>query len=100
MHKRNGLYYLSYPSSDGTNASKLEYSMGKSVLGPFHYKGTINDNYSRNIQGSITEFRGSWYLFYHFQGPSMYERRVSMVPLAFLPDGTIQPPGTAMPVAP
>jgi arabinoxylan arabinofuranohydrolase len=97
MHKRSGLYYLSYPSSDGTNASKLEYSIGKSVLGPFEYKGTIIDNNARNIHGSIAEFRGSWYLFYHVQGPSMYERRVCVVPLTFLPDGTIQPLGMAAP---
>jgi hypothetical protein len=71
--------------------------MGKSVLGPFEYKGTILDNNSRNIHGSITEFRGTWYLFYHVQGPSIYERRVVMVPLVFLPDGTIQPLGMATP---
>lgn len=93
MHKRNGIYYLSYPSKDGNKASKLEYSTGKSVLGPFEYKGTIIDNHSRNIHGSITAFRGNWYLFYHIQGPSPYERRVCMTPLSFLPDGTIQPVG-------
>jgi beta-xylosidase len=97
MHKRNNLYYLSYPSSDGTNASKMEYSIGKSVLGPFEYMGTIIDNNSRNIHGSIAEFRGSWYLFYHIQGPSPYERRVCMTQLSFLPDGTIQPLGIANP---
>jgi arabinoxylan arabinofuranohydrolase len=100
MHKRNGLYYLSYPSFDGTNASKLEYSIGKKVLGPFEYKGTILDNNSRNIQGSMAEFRGNWYLFYHVQGPSIYERRVCMVPLNFRSDGTIEPLGMATPVAP
>jgi beta-xylosidase len=97
MHKRNGIYYLSYPSSDGNKASKLEYSTGKSVLGPFEYKGTIIDNNSRNIHGSITEFRGNWYLFYHIQGPSPYERRVFMAPLIFLPDDTIQPLGIVTP---
>jgi arabinoxylan arabinofuranohydrolase len=97
IHKRNGIYYLSYPSSDGTNASKLEYSMGKTILGPFEYKGSLIDNNSRNIHGSITEFHGHWYLFYHIQGPSPYERRVCMTPLVFLPDGTMQPIGLATP---
>jgi len=97
MHKRNGLYYLSYPSNDGNRASKLEYSIGNSVLGPFEYKGTIVDNLSRNIHGSIAEFGGNWYLFYHVQGPSPYERRVCMAPLVFRTDGTIQPLGVATP---
>lgn len=70
------------------------------MLGPFEYKGTIIDNNARNIHGSITESRGNWYLFYHVQGPSIYERRVCMVPLGFRSDGTIQPLGMATPVAP
>lgn len=91
VHKRNGLYYLSYPSFENGRASKMEYSIGRSPQGPFAYQGVILDNHSRNIHGSITEFRGQWYLFYHVQGPSPYERRVCVEPLHYNDDGTIQP---------
>jgi len=91
VHKRNGRYYLSYPSFENGRASKMEYSIGRSPLGPFEPKGVILDNHSRNIHGSITEFRGQWYLFYHVQGPSPYERRVCLESLTYNDDGTIQP---------
>jgi arabinoxylan arabinofuranohydrolase len=91
VHKRRGLYYLSYPSFGNGRASRMEYCIGRSPLGPFEYKGTIIDNQSRNIHGSITEFRGQWYLFYHVQGPSPYERRVCMEKLEYNDDGTIRP---------
>ena len=91
VHKRNGLYYLSYPSFENGRAAKMEYSIGRSPLGPFEHKGVILDNNSRNVHGSITEFRGQWYLFYHVQGPSPYERRVCLEPLQYNADGTIQP---------
>jgi len=60
-------------------------------MGPFEYKGVILDNRSRNVHGSITEFKGQWYLFYHVAGPSAYERRVCVAPLYYNADGTIKP---------
>lgn len=92
MHKRDGLYYLSYPSNKGDKvANLLEYSIGKTPYGPFEYKGIIMDNRSRNVHHSIVEFKGKWYLFYHVQGPSPYERRVCMESLEYNSDGTIKP---------
>ena len=92
MHKRNGLYYLSYPSNKGDNiANLLEYSIGKTPYGPFEYKGIIMDNRSRNVHHSIIEFNDKWYLFYHVQGPSPYERRVCLEYLEYNPNGTIKP---------
>jgi hypothetical protein len=90
MNKRGGLYYLSYPMFENGLASKMVYSVGHSPLGPFEYKGVIIDNHSRNIHGSITSFEGKWYVFYHVQGPSPYERRVCMQEIHFNSDGTIQ----------
>jgi hypothetical protein len=69
----------------------MEYSMAKSPLGPFDYQGVILDNHSRNVHGSITEFKGQWYLFYHVAGPSPYERRVCVERLFYNEDGTIEP---------
>jgi len=92
MHKRNGLYYLSYPSDKGDKiANLLEYSIGKSPYGPFEYKGIIMDNRSRNVHHSIVKFKDKWYLFYHVQGPSPFERRVCVESLEYNPDGTIKP---------
>jgi Beta-xylosidase len=92
VHKRQGLYYFSYPSYRGDmTANLLEYSVAKSPTGPFEYKGVILDNRSRNVHGSITEFKGNWWLFYHIAGPSAYERRVCLAPLRYNDDGSIVP---------
>jgi len=92
VHKRKGLYYFSYPSDRGDKvANLLEYSVARSPLGPFEYKGILLDNRSRNVHGSITEVRGAPYLFYHVQGPSPYERRVCLAPLQYAADGSIVP---------
>jgi arabinoxylan arabinofuranohydrolase len=93
MHKRNGVYYLSYCSlkGDGELKNRMEYCTSNSPLGPFIYGGLIIDNRSRNVHGSIASFNGNWYLFYHVQGPSWYERRVCMEPLEYKRDGTIRP---------
>jgi beta-xylosidase len=92
IHKRNGIYYASYPSYLGRQiANLMEYSMAKSPLGPFDYQGVILDNHSRNVHCSITEFKGQWYLFYHVAGPSPYERRVCVERLFYNEDGTIEP---------
>lgn len=90
VHKRNGIYYLSYPIFDGVNAGKLAYGMGRSPHGPFEYKGVIMDNRSRNIHHSIVQYRGRWYIFYHVQGPSPYERRVCAEFLDYNANGTIK----------
>jgi arabinoxylan arabinofuranohydrolase len=92
VHKRKGLYYFSYPSYRGDmTANLLEYSVAKSPMGPFEYKGVILDNRSRNVHGSITEYKGKWWLFYHVSGPSDYERRVCLAPLEYSEDGSILP---------
>lgn len=92
VHKQNGLYYFSYPSYRGNlTANLLEYSVARSPAGPFEYKGVILDNRSRNVHGSITEYKGKWWLFYHVAGPSAYERRVCLAPLKYGKDGSIEP---------
>jgi arabinoxylan arabinofuranohydrolase len=92
VHKIDSLYYLTYASYKGDKvANLLEYSIGKSPYGPFEYKGVIMDNRSRNIHHSIVKFMDQWYIFYHVQGPSPYERRVCMEKLYYNPDGTIIP---------
>ena len=90
IHKRDGLYYASYPTRPpGERANRMVYSVAKNPLGPFEYKGDIIDNDSLNVHGSITKFKGNWYLFYHVKGSSNWERRVCMAPLSYSDDGTI-----------
>ena len=94
VHKHNGVYYASYPTrpeTKGSMANVMAYCMAKSPLGPFEFKGPILDNHSGNIHGSIVEFQGHAYLFYHVAGPTTWERRVCMEPLYYNADGTIQP---------
>ncbi|MBB3061179.1 family 43 glycosylhydrolase [Microbulbifer rhizosphaerae] len=93
VHKHNGIYYASYPTRPPgqREANRMFYSTAKSPLGPFEFKGEIIDSHSFNVHGSITEFKDQWYLFYHVEGPSHWERRVSMAPLSYNDDGTIQP---------
>jgi len=93
MHKRSGIYYLSYCAleGDGELKNKLAYSTSRSPLGPFEYRGVFTDNRSRNVHHSIVDFGGQWYLFYHVQGPSWYERRVTAEYLEHGADGSILP---------
>lgn len=94
IHKHDGTYYASYPTraqGKGNMANVMVYSTARNPLGPFEFKGPILDNHSENIHGSITEFKGRWYLFYHVAGPSMRERRVCVEPLFHNDDGTIKP---------
>jgi beta-xylosidase len=91
MHKRKGLYYLTYPSYKGDKvANLLEYSIGESPLGPFRYKGVFFNNDSRNVHHSVIQIGDRWYLFYHIQGPTPYERRVCVEYLKYRKDGTIK----------
>ncbi|MFT4175899.1 MAG: family 43 glycosylhydrolase [Luteolibacter sp.] len=94
INKRNGVYYASYPTRPGgrnSQANVMLYSVSKSPMGPFELKGPIIDNKSGNVHGSITEFKGQSYLFYHVAGPSTWERRVCVEPLFYNEDGTIKP---------
>ncbi len=94
VHKHKGLYYASYPTRPrvkGSLASVMLYSTATSPFGPFVLKGPILDNHSENIHGSIVEFKGRSYLFYHVAGPSSWERRVCLEPLTYEADGSIKP---------
>jgi beta-galactosidase len=94
VHKRGGIYYASYPTRPAGkdyNANVMLYSMAESPLGPWKCKGQLIDNNSHNVHGSVCQFSGQWYLFYHVEGPSHWERRVCVEPLSYNEDGTIKP---------
>ncbi|MDP4206786.1 MAG: family 43 glycosylhydrolase, partial [Bacteroidota bacterium] len=71
VFKRNGIYYYVYTAlNDKEEATAISYSTSKSPLGPFTYGGVIIDNTgcdpcSWNNHGSVAEYKGEWYVFYH-----------------------------------
>ncbi len=70
VHKREGTYYLQYSSdfSEGNGAS-LQYMTSESPISGFTHRGTFlpnaNVNNGNNNHGSIVDFQGKTYLFYH-----------------------------------
>lgn len=97
VFKRKGIYYALY-AHEGRRDRRptcLGYSTSSSPLGPFTYKGVIIDNFgcdpeSWNNHGSIAEFNGQWYVFYHRSSDgSQVMRRACVEPIFFNEDGTI-----------
>ena len=95
MHKRNGIYYLSY-SDNHDSAGKhnqMRYATSKNPLGPWVYKGIYmepTDSYTDH--GSIVEYKGQWYFFYHTSAISHQDwlRYVCVDKLFFNEDGSIR----------
>jgi hypothetical protein len=95
MRKRNGVYYLVYTDISRGRATCMAYATSRSPLGPFTRGGIIIDNagcdpQSWNNHGSIAEFNGNWYIFYHRSSQaSNFNRRVCVEPIHFNADGSI-----------
>lgn len=96
MVKRNGIYYFIYAHMGRANMPTcIGYSTGKSPMGPFKYGGVIIDNNhcdpgNWNNHGSIVEFEGQWYVFYHrATHNSNMMRKACVEPITFNPDGSI-----------
>ncbi len=96
MVKRNGIYYFIYAHMGRANMpTSIGYSMSKSPMGPFTYGGVIVDNdhsdpSNWNNHGSIVEFKGQWYVFYHrATHNSNMMRKACVEPIFFNADGTI-----------
>ena len=95
IRKREGIYYMVFTDTSRGKATSLGYATANSPLGPYTKRGIIIDNdgcdkETWNNHGSIAEFNGDWFVFYHrsSQG-SKYSRRACIEPISFLPDGTI-----------
>ncbi len=96
MHKRDGIYYLSYSNFKNTEHQGF-YAMGKSPYGPFEWKGAMAPApEGAQDHHSIIEFKGEWYYFYHIalkDLPKYKEsqgRIVCFEKLSYNKDGTIQ----------
>jgi GH43 family beta-xylosidase len=94
MFERLGRYYLTYPHVEN-KTERLEYAISDNPLGPFKVTGVIMDESPQcwtNHQ-SIIQYKGQWYLFYHFNdlSPNFDKARsVRADSLFFNTDGTIQ----------
>lgn len=68
VHKRDGVYYLSYSDNydEGEKHNRMRYATSDSPLGPWKYQGIYMDpTDSFTNHGSIVEYKGQWYAFYH-----------------------------------
>lgn len=92
VFKRNGMYYLIYP--DNTKGGhQMRYAMSDSPLGPWESKGVFLEKTSAlTTHGSIVEYKGQWYLFYHnadLSGGRKGNRSICFDTVTFNDDGTI-----------
>lgn len=96
VRKRNGIYYLVYTDISRGKATCISYATSLSPLGPYTKGGVIIDNdgcdpETWNNHGSIAEFNGDWYVFYHRSSRgSHFSRRVCMEPIRFDSEGRIR----------
>lgn len=96
VFKRNGIYYMTYSDNheeNGRGANRLCYAMSGSPLGPWEYKGVyLEPTGCDTSHGSVVEYKGQWYAFYHNQAISDRGNLRSMCvdKLEFNADGTIQ----------
>lgn len=93
VFKRNNLYYLMY-ADNNPGANRMRYATSTSPLGPWVSRGVLLDPVkgSETTHGSIVEYKGSWYLFYHNAEISSNGtlRSVCVDKVNFNADGTIQ----------
>jgi Glycosyl hydrolases family 43 len=65
VFKRNGIYYLTY-ADNNSSGNQMRYATSSSPLGPWTYQGIyMNPASSGTTQGSVVEYNGQWYQFYH-----------------------------------
>lgn len=96
VFKRNGIYYLTYADNhreNGKGANRLCYATSKNPLGPWTYGGIYLDPTGCDTShGSVVEYKGQWYAFYHNSALSGRGnlRSICVDKLYFNPDGSIQ----------
>jgi beta-xylosidase len=92
VFKRNGTYYLTYADNHPPN-NQMRYAMSTNALGPWTYKGIyLEPTDCDTTHGSVVEYKGQWYQFYHNQVISGQGnlRSLCVDKLNFKDDGTIQ----------
>jgi hypothetical protein len=94
VFKRNGIYYLTY-ADNNPRENQLRYATSSSPLGPWKYGGVyLGATGCDTNHGSVVEFKGNWYAFYHNKSLSNTGkgnlRSICVDLLNFNIDGTIQ----------
>ena len=92
VFKRNGTYYLTY-ADNHPGANRMRYATSTHALGPWTHRGIyIEPTGCDTTHGSVVEYKGQWYQFYHNQTISGRGNLRSMCvdKLNFNSDGTIQ----------
>ncbi len=93
FYKRNGLYYLVYPT--GELPEHIAYSTSPGPMGPWTYGGEIMSNESGHAftnHPAVIDFKGHSYFFYHTQelpGGGGFKRSVAVEEFAYDADGSI-----------
>lgn len=94
--KRRGIYYFIYAHMGRAGRPTcLAYATSDAPMGPYRYGGVIIDNDHSdpavwNNHGSIVEYKGQWYVFYHRSTHgSVMMRKACVEPICFNPDGSI-----------
>jgi beta-xylosidase len=94
--KRNGIYYFIYAHMGRAGRPTcIAYATSDAPMGPYEYGGVIVDNDHSdpsvwNNHGSIVEYNGQWYVFYHRSTHnSVMMRKACVEPIYFNPDGSI-----------
>lgn len=96
IFKRGGLYYLMY-SNGWKKTSTLVYAVSKRPEGPFDFVGEVMPATGCSTShGSLVEFKGQWYVFYHDNSLSgnNHSRSVCLDKLGFDSEGRIVPVGS------
>ncbi len=92
VFKRKGIYYLTY-ADNNPRQNQLRYATSTNPLGPWKYQGVyLEPTGCDTSHGSVVEFKGQWYAFYHNKSISNKGnlRSICVDKLYFNPDGTIQ----------
>jgi len=93
VFKRGEYYYYMYSNGWEKNTT-LVYAISTNPLGPFEYVGEVMTPVGAGTShGSITEFNGKWYVFYHSKLLSNQgkQRSVHVDEIEFDEDGKIIP---------
>jgi hypothetical protein len=92
IFKRDDLYYLCYADNNG-GANQLRHATSSSPLGPWSYKGVyLRSTSSDTSHGSVVEYKGQWWAFYHtadLSGTGLL-RSICVDSLFFNENGTIK----------
>jgi hypothetical protein len=70
VFKRNGIYYLTY-ADNNPRFNRMKYATSSHPLGPWISRGVYLDVTDCDTShGSVVEYKGTWYQFYHNQSLS------------------------------